>query len=394
MSLPVIIKFVYNHANEESIRRGKKIFYSAGVQLLDSDQVIEQIRFRVRNDQFQNYYAVTVNNFLSPEELTVTCQCPYNMGEVCRHKVAALFQLNDIIQSGFFDNAELSYNQQHTIVRMKQVSKQVLQIFSSVETIEHAERWAAEKRAVIKPIKHEKIEADIEDGSTTFHVIISQNEERYFDTSCGCSETHFPLCIHKATVFLQILKKHGADYFQSLQNWDIQKNKLLALYGYSLKDNLKGKFAFTYENGKPFLRVLDPTIKKVSQAATASSMAATTTTVATETPAPEAMPEKLAAELHLAILIKINENRLPFVTFNPATAYYDLADPTQLLRIEPIDTTQYINPQRYKDTERDILPMLKKVEHGEVVKYIQKNSPFTQVEGADAPPHRSATSPA
>jgi non-specific serine/threonine protein kinase len=93
---------------------------------------------------------------------------------------------------------------------------------------------------------------------------LRQNEDRYFDTSCGCAEHTHPLCVHKAALFLQVLKSHGAAHFQSMQNWDVQKNKLLEQYGYSLKDDLTNKFEFTYENNKPFLRVLDPSIKKNS----------------------------------------------------------------------------------------------------------------------------------
>jgi non-specific serine/threonine protein kinase len=42
------------------------------------------------------------------------------------------------------------------------------------------------------------------------------------------------------------------------------KNKLLEAYGYSLADDLKGKFEFAYKDGKPFLRVLDAGIKRVA----------------------------------------------------------------------------------------------------------------------------------
>ncbi len=71
------------------------------------------------------------------------------------------------------------------------------------------------------------------------------------------------LCVHKAALFLRVLKQYGPQYFQSMQNWDIQKNKLLEQYGYSLSDDLTDKFTFTYENNKPFLRVLDSSIKKI-----------------------------------------------------------------------------------------------------------------------------------
>ena len=75
------------------------------------------------------------------------------------------------------------------------------------------------------------------------------------------------LCLPKVIVFLQLLNKHGANYFDSIRNWDKEKNKLLEAYGYSLNDDLKGKFEFAYKEGKPFLRVLDTSIKRVAPVA-------------------------------------------------------------------------------------------------------------------------------
>ncbi|TMS65520.1 hypothetical protein, partial [Pseudoalteromonas sp. S1941] len=65
-------------------------------------------------------------------------------------------------------------------------------------------------------------------------------------------------------VLLQLLKQFGANYFDTIRNWDKEKNKLLSLYGYSLEDDLDGKFEFTYADGKPFLRLLDTSIKRVT----------------------------------------------------------------------------------------------------------------------------------
>jgi non-specific serine/threonine protein kinase len=54
------------------------------------------------------------------------------------------------------------------------------------------------------------------------------------------------------------------NYFDSIRNWDKEKNKLLEAYGYSLTDDLKGKFEFAYKDGKPYLRVLDSSIKRIA----------------------------------------------------------------------------------------------------------------------------------
>ncbi len=62
---------------------------------------------------------------------------------------------------------------------------------------------------------------------------------------------------------MHFYRAYGANYFDSIRNWDKEKNMLLSLYGYSLSDDIKNKFEFVYKEGKPFLRVLDPSIKSV-----------------------------------------------------------------------------------------------------------------------------------
>src|ERR1700753_1055540 len=168
MSLPPILRYVYNHGTEEVIRRGKKIFYTSGVQMLDVDHLLEQVRFRVRNDLYQNYYTVTVNKYLQPGEISVRCQCPYNLGEICRHEVAALFQLNDILQSGFFENTDITYDQKHTVVRMRQINTQMLRIFTDAETLDKAEKWAAQNKAIITQNKNDTVAAEVPDGDDTY----------------------------------------------------------------------------------------------------------------------------------------------------------------------------------------------------------------------------------
>src|SRR5688572_26189064 len=207
MSLPPLLRHIYNHGTEEVIRRGKRIFHTSGVQMLDVDHLLGQIRFRVRNDVYQNYYTVTVNKYLSPKDLSIRCQCPYNLGEICRHEAAALFQLNDILQSGFFENTNITYDQKHTVVRMRQITKQMLQIFTAPDSLERAYRLANGDRAVLNMSKHDRVQADVPDDDGVYHVVIRQNEERYFDTSCDCFEKTHPLCVHKAAVFVQVQKR-------------------------------------------------------------------------------------------------------------------------------------------------------------------------------------------
>jgi non-specific serine/threonine protein kinase len=367
MSLPPILKHVYNHGAEEVIRRGKKIFYTSGVQMLDVDHLLEQVRFRVRNDLYQNYYTVTINKYLQPKELSVRCQCPYNLGEICRHEVAALFQLNDIVQSGFFENTNITYDQKHTVVRMRQISRQMLQIFSSPEALERAEMMASNNKAIITTNKNDRIEAEVPDGDNTYKVTLKLNEERYFDTSCGCDEKSHPLCLHKAALFFQVLKNFGANFFQSVQDWDVQKNKLLAQYGYSLDDDLTNKFTFTFENNKPFLRVLDPTIKKLD---------AKKQPVKAEEPVVEAVAAAPREFKRLGIVLETGVPWYPFVDVTLIAGTADEAGTKFVGSIDKLELGQYVNPTWYKEEERELLPSVRKFTRDEISKYLKKNLPF------------------
>ncbi|GAA4468018.1 hypothetical protein GCM10023093_24840 [Nemorincola caseinilytica] len=368
MSLPPILRYVYNHGTEEVIRRGKKIFYTSGVQMLDVDHLLEQVRFRVRNDLYQNYYTVTVNKYLQPKDLAVRCQCPYNLGEICRHEVAALFQLNDILQSGFFENVNIVYEQKHTIVRMRQVSRQMLQLFTAAVSLEKAEMIANGDRAIIITNKNGNIEAKVPDESgEIYRVTIKQNEERYFDTSCGCSESTHPLCVHKAALFLQVLKNFGANHFQSIQNWDIQKNKLLEQYGYSLNDDLTGKFEFIYQDNKPFLRVLDPSIKKVG---------AQGRPVAAPVQVQVAAPVQVQEDKRLGVVFDTSRTSFPFVDVL-LVAGEATEEGTDLAKgIEKLELDQYVNPMRFVAEDRDLLPVVRKFQSEELLRYLKKTLPF------------------
>lgn len=368
MSLPPLLRHVYNHGTEEVIRRGKKIFFTSGVQMLDVDHLLEQVRFRVRNDVYQNYYTVTVNKYIDNENLAVRCQCPYNLGEICRHEVAALFQLNDLLQSGFFENTDIKYDQKHTVIRMRQVNMQMIRVFTATEIMEQAEDWAGKTRAIITDKKSDRVEAEVPDGDMTYKVIIRRNEERYFDTSCGCNETDYPICVHKATVLLQILRAYGHQFFQNLQDWDLQKNKLLGLYGYSLDDDLTGKFEFTYENNKPFLRVLDPSIKKVS----APVKEVKKEKVQTQTE----VAEPVVDERRLGIVLDPNVSWYPMLGVGLISGIAEEDDKGFVNGIEQLELQQYIDAHKYRRDERELIPIARKFHPAEVLKYLKKNLPF------------------
>lgn len=379
MALPDLLKHVYHNATDEVIRRGKRIFHTSGVQILDNDTLTEQISFRVKNDVYSNYYKVTVQNYIDTAQLNLRCQCPYNMGTVCRHEAAALFQLNDLLQSGYFDNVKLAYNQQHTTVRMRQITAHFIKLFAGKDTFDQAEEWLEQKRVTINEAKDDAVKATVTDPEgAPFNVVLKQNEERYFDTSCHCSESTHPLCVHKAVVLLSILNKHGGHYFSTLRNWDTQKDKLLSLYGYSLKDNLSGKFEFSYHEGKPFLRVLDASIKKIALATpVASNITKPTPAAATAIlPAAPVTDKGLLGKRMGVVVAPKKLDYFPYTAFDLVKGEPKPDNNGYKGAIEKIETNQYIAPTFLQDRDKILITALRKQSPDELFKYIKRESPF------------------
>ncbi len=364
MSLPPILKYIYNNASDESIRKGKRIFSTLGAHLTSHDTLIGQAIFRVRNDVYANHYNVTINNFHQPEKLNVRCQCPYNMGNICRHEAAALFMLHDLVVSGYFNNLDVAYDQKHTVVRMKSISTQFIKLFSSSDIIKQAENIADTNNAVkIMSAADETIVAKITDANKkTFPVTIHQNDERYFDTQCSCDEKKYPVCVHKAALLVFVLNKYGGHYFSTLRNWDTQKNKLLGLYGYSLDDDLEGKFEFYYIEGKPYLKVLDNSIKKTS--------ALVSTNKSNKPIVEDIIPKQLGMLFHHKSIFYPNDaiSLISGDSNDEKNAFIG--------KVEEVSLNKNFSPIYLKDIDKTLIYTIKKLQVDELVKYVKRNTPF------------------
>lgn len=359
MPLPPLLRHVYSHGSDEVIRRGKAIFADGGVSLLDRDPAIGQVRFRVRNDQYHNYYNVTVSQFLEPQKLSLRCQCPYNLGDICRHEVAALFALDGMVQGGFFAGADLTYDQRHTVLRLRPVSETTLRVYASEETMTRAAELAP--FVDLTRAENGRVEGQLHADGENFPVAVRLNEERYFDASCICAETTTPLCVHKAALILQALNTVGAAAFAPSRAPDELKARLLAQYGYTLDDDLTGKFAFTTEGGKIFLRVLDPSLKKVAVLAA---------------PAPQpALAEVEEDERALGLVLDVGAPPFPEVwpTAISGEASEDESHFTGAIsRIQSLDAA----PASASDADRELLTLLRKLTPEETFKYLRKALPF------------------
>lgn len=380
MALPHLIKYVYTHGTDEVIRRGKKIHAIGFVELVEYDDLFGSAVFRVKDDSYSTFYKVYIQKFKDAGSTSLRCGCPYNLGDICRHEAAALFQLQEMIDRGHLQSEHVQYDQRHTVAKMKTIDLKSLRLLSSPEAFAEAETFLRANKAAIEFAENETVKASVTLRGKTYKVIIRKNEERNFDTSCDYEDKDHPLCLPKLIVLLQLLHTHGANYFDSIRNWDKEKNKLLEAYGYSLNDNLKGKFEFAYKDGKPFLRVLDASIKRVAPVATPVRPVVIPPKEKEVAELPKAAEsEVVKPSQRLAAVFNLNKKNYPQFTVDVVMGEPDDSNISFAGKVEKLDISRYVNTDNLPESDKELLTLLRKLQEPEINKYVSRNSPFSGI---------------
>ena len=376
MALPHLIKFVYNSGTDEVIRRGKKIHSIGYVEFVEHDELLGSVTFRVKDDNYTTFYKVYIQKYKDPKALSLRCTCPYNLGDICRHEAAALFQLQELLDKNMLGEKDVLYHQRHTVVKMKHIDLKTIRLLTAPQAYHEAENLLRTQKANIISAKDERVEATLELDGEIFPVVIQKNEERTFDSSCKCDEQSHPLCVHKTTVLLQLLNAYGPHYFDSIRNWDKEKNKLLEAYGYSLNDDLKGKFEFSYKDGKPFLRVLDTSIKRVAPVATMPKPRPVEVT--SEEVAEEEVVTATSSQ-RVGMVFNANVKNYPGFTIDAICGDANDTATAYVGKAVKMDLSKFINTDQLNNEDKQLLQQMRKLQEGEINKYVSRNSPFSGI---------------
>ncbi|MEO8710808.1 MAG: DEAD/DEAH box helicase [Parafilimonas sp.] len=378
MALPQLIKYIYNNGTDEVIRRGKKIFSSGYVETIEIDDLIGAVVFRVRDDSYTTFYKVYLSRYNNIQTISLRCSCPYNLGDICRHEAAALFRLQELIDNNQLGETDTAFKQKHTVVKLKQLEIRSIKMLSSPEAVSIAEDYLRGNKATILEAANDVIKAEVIYEGEDFSLQFRRNDERNLDTSCNCnSETKYPLCVHKTIVLLQLYNSYGSSFFDTISNRDREKNKLLALYGYSTDDDIDGKFEFTYRDGKPFLRVLDPSIKRIIAPPVSERK-------------PFLMPiqrevlveEKTPAELHyqkLGVVLRYDAQQYPFIQADAIKGEANDEHKEFTGKTERLDLTKFVTTEDLDEDDKMLIQYLRKLLPSEVTRYLNRNSPFSGI---------------
>jgi hypothetical protein len=380
LALPHLIKFVYNNGTDEVIRRGKKIHSLGYVELVEHDELMSNIVFRVRDDVYNTFYKVYIEKYGDAKAMSVRCSCPYNLGEICRHEAAGLLRLQDMVDKNLLRSSVIQYDQTHSVAKMKNIDLKMIKMLSSPSIFQEAETLLQTHKAKITKAEDERVEAELVINGEKYPLVIQKNDERNFDTSCMCSESMHPLCEHKTMLFLQLLQNYGPNYFDTIRNWDKEKNKLLQIYGYNLSEDLTGKFEFTYKDGKPFLKVLDTSIKRVSAPVSSSETYQRAAPAFTPVDAPvkiaQAVQEK---KLRLGIVFNFNAKNYPGFTVDLVQGEPDEDNKKFLGKTEKIDLTKFVDTEALPEDDKLLFQQVRKLQESEINKYLNRNSPFSGI---------------
>ena len=206
MALPHLIKHIYNNGTDEVIRRGKKIQSLGYVELVEHDELMSNIVFRVKDDVYSTFYKVYIEKYSDAKAMNLRCSCPYNLGDICRHEAAGLLRLQDMVDKNLLHSSAIQYNQMHSVAKMKNIDLKMIKMLSSPSIFHEAEELMQTTKATILKAADERVEAELIIKGEKFPLVIQKNDERNFDTSCMCSEAMHPLCEHKVLLFVQLYR--------------------------------------------------------------------------------------------------------------------------------------------------------------------------------------------
>ncbi|MGB1240925.1 MAG: SNF2-related protein [Chitinophagales bacterium] len=260
----IIQRYIGSNSTAKSRTKGRSIFKTKSYELERLDIDREIAIYKVSSEYSFEKYKVLITDFKTGGSIEAECSCPYDWGGICKHRIAALLALEKKIRESGKSSAIQEYDQAHTVLYMKGIKENIIHHNMAHDDWTRARQLAKNSRAEIRITGDRMVNATVKFKGVNNDVEIKKIGDGKIVTSCTCNETKHKVCLHKAVVFLQLKFERGDLAFDSIRDWTSRKNRLLADYGFSLADELTGKFDFVMEKDKPELKVLDDSLVKIN----------------------------------------------------------------------------------------------------------------------------------
>lgn len=250
--------------------RANRILNSNGVQLKKLNREKAAAEFSVKSESsWSKRYKVVIKDYNSPS-MYISCSCPFNWSDICKHSVASLIFLRDEIEIG--ENAVIRNEiiKEHTdadsessAIRIEELDfKELIQLLSW-KKYETASIICRNGQAKLESREGNKAFYNIYHKQHNYKVTLEYNADTCgLKLLCNCNSDE-KICIHKGSALVALSATYGPHGLKYLKDWTEEKNKLLAEYGYSLSDNLERKFEFRIGSNGIYMEVLDASIHKL-----------------------------------------------------------------------------------------------------------------------------------
>jgi SNF2 family DNA or RNA helicase len=302
-------------------------------------------KYRVRSEQYSNiYYDVVLQNFLGPGSMSSSCSCNYsrNYGGLCKHAAAMMMILDE---HEALSEPAVQYNMTDCEVRLTDLSDTQLRQNTSDLL------WKA--RLNLRKVDITKAADGFAECTVTIHTLskepytvrFQKKSAEALQSSCTCGESLFdPLCAHKLAALLALREQYGILAFEVMRDWSAEKNRLLAEYGFSLEDNLQGKFDFKIsDRGQLEMSILDKSIQAPGALGTWWSQNENRIQVKNQVYNAPKPVEEVEVNRILMYALSIQEGEtLPDIILTPLSARYQ-ADKDKLSHVTKLDTLHATN---------------------------------------------------
>lgn len=258
------------HNGLNNTPKGRRLFEAKSVEMKSMDWEKTRALFTVKSETNPKiFFSVRLNGF-DTSSISSTCNCSYDMDDLCMHEVAALYLLraelnemtvNDVLPPSAFEAVKIEVPD-NGLLKITALDTQNFLNFLS---------WS-DFNAAQELVKTDKVEQlTIGNNKATFNVVedirykvsVKKLEGHNVLTQCSCTDETRKVCIHKGAVLYYIGVHFGIDGLNLLKNWDEEKGKLLSEYGYTLEEDLHNKFEFSFDEKGLRMIVLDKALQKI-----------------------------------------------------------------------------------------------------------------------------------
>ena len=213
----VIAGYIDENASSVIIQRGNNVIKKNLVQLVALDPAQFTASFKVKSEGLKGVYKVKIQNYNNPELISSHCTCPYDYGMMCKHEVATLLFLQNLLDkkqeelkkvmpgdspSPYFEPIEKE-------LPIGEIKSDFLTKLAGREMVKDGVTIASSPDSiVVTEAAKGLVRAEVTDKDRTYSVTIRKNEKQTFSASCNCWKNNLLLCEHRYALFFFLLKKY------------------------------------------------------------------------------------------------------------------------------------------------------------------------------------------